>query len=212
MDKTTTIEVGYNQFTRYYTDKIPLEDIDGMAKHIDLLPTTWTTGKIQDHGTKTISDGDINPARDCRIKWIDDKKVREYVWNEFLRANVDVDFQFDITNLENIQYTRYDPGMHYNWHNDTMRGNMGGDTPMIRKLSMTLVLNDEFEGGEFEIGENQGWIDDEGNYSMKLKTYRMDLRKGDILVFPSNLEHRVNPVTTGQRNVLVAWAWGPLFK
>ena len=38
------------------------------------------------------------------------------------------------------------------------------------------------------------------------------LKKGDVLVFPSIMHHRVHPVLSGERRVLVAWAWGPLYK
>ena len=34
----------------------------------------------------------------------------------------------------------------------------------------------------------------------------------DILVFPSMMEHRINPILSGERKVLVSWAWGTLFK
>ena len=40
----------------------------------------------------------------------------------------------------------------------------------------------------------------------------MPLKKGDIVVFPSQMEHRVNPILSGERKVIVAWAWGPLYK
>ena len=41
---------------------------------------------------------------------------------------------------------------------------------------------------------------------------KLDLKKGDVLVFPSMMHHRVNPILSGERRVLVAWAWGPLYK
>ncbi len=192
-------EVGYNQFTRFYTNKLSEEHINGMIEYVDSIPSIWQMGKI--------GAGDLVTERKCNIRWIKDVKVKKFVWNEFLRANKDEDFGFDIDNLEDIQYTQYDPGMHYNWHNDTLRRDN-----KIRKLSMTIILNDEFEGGEFEVGENQGFTDNLGNYSLRLKTYKLNLKKGDMVVFPSSLDHKVNVVTKGQRNVLVAWAWGPLFK
>ena len=33
-----------------------------------------------------------------------------------------------------------------------------------------------------------------------------------VIVFPSMMHHRVHPVLSGERRVLVAWAWGPLYK
>ena len=36
--------------------------------------------------------------------------------------------------------------------------------------------------------------------------------RGECLIFPSWLPHKVNPVTSGKRISLVAWIQGPLFK
>jgi PKHD-type hydroxylase len=65
---------------------------------------------------------------------------------------------------------------------------------------MTVQLSDpsEYEGGLFKI-ENQEiplW-------------YR---EKGTVMVFPSYLRHRVEPVTRGVRRSLVAWFEGPRWR
>ena len=60
---------------------------------------------------------------------------------------------------------------------------------------MSIILNDDFEGGDFEIyGEES------------------ELPKGSVIVFPSFIEHRVAPVIKGTRYSLVAWFVGPPFK
>ena len=64
-------------------------------------------------------------------------------------------------------------------------------------------MNDEYAGGSFEVGHY--------HRGEKLKT-TMPLKKGDIVIFPSQMEHRVNPILSGERKVIVAWAWGPLYK
>ena len=38
--------------------------------------------------------------------------------------------------------------------------------------------------------------------------YKIDLNKGDVVVFPSYFLHRVSPVTKGTRYSVVAWAVG----
>ena len=73
---------------------------------------------------------------------------------------------------------------------------------MIRKLSFTLCLNDEFEGGEFDICNP-----DPRETKNTIKSFK--LKKGDMIVFPSHTWHRVNPVTKGTRKSLVGWALGP---
>ena len=66
---------------------------------------------------------------------------------------------------------------------------------------MTLVLKDDWEGSDFELKKTPNTPE-----------MKIPLRKGDLLVFPSLMNHRVTPLISGERKVLVAWAWGPLFK
>ena len=59
-------------------------------------------------------------------------------------------------------------------------------------LSMVCLLNDDFTGGEFVIGE---------------KT--INLTSGDVVVFPSNFmfPHKVNTIKNGERYSFVSWVW-----
>ena len=66
-----------------------------------------------------------------------------------------------------------------------------------RKLSMTIVLNKNYEGGEFEFFSETDLI--------KEKT-------GTVIVFPSYMVHRVNPITKGTRYSLVVWFVGEPFQ
>ena len=63
-----------------------------------------------------------------------------------------------------------------------------------RKLSMTIVLNNDYEGGEFQFF----------NYKDQL----IKEKKGTVIVFPSYMVHRVRPVTKGTRYSLVVWFCG----
>ena len=69
---------------------------------------------------------------------------------------------------------------------------------MIRKLSFTVLLNDDFEGGEFEIHTTQKTV--------------LELKKKDVVVFHADTPHRVKPVTKGTRHSLVGWIQGPPYK
>ena len=44
------------------------------------------------------------------------------------------------------------------------------------------------------------------------KTTKIKAKKGDLVVFPSFIEHKVAPVTKGVRYSVVAWYGGPPFK
>ena len=62
---------------------------------------------------------------------------------------------------------------------------------------MTIVLNDDYEGGEFNFFDCENLI--------KEKT-------GTIIVFPSYAVHKVNPITKGTRYSLVVWFVGEPFQ
>ena len=75
------------------------------------------------------------------------------------------------------------------------------DDGLVRKLSMTCLLNDpkDFEGGNFMFRASN-------------EEYSVDLNKGDVIIFPSYLLHKVSQVTKGSRCSLVVWALGEPFR
>lgn len=110
-------------------------------------------------------------------------------------------YNFDINGYDRLQYGEYnqkDQGT-YNWHIDSTFNN--GEQYEDRKLSVTLMLNDDYEGGDFEI------IHSELNEPIKITK-----EKGKVIVFPSFLFHRVTPVTRGIRKSIVVWVIGPKFR
>ena len=104
------------------------------------------------------------------------------------RANIDSGLNFQIDGVDHLQLTKYSaPSGHYNYHID---GNGYTESnSKVRKLSMTCLLNDDFEGGDFNFRISE-------EYSVKME-------QGDVLFFPSYFPHRVTPVTKGVRYSLV---------
>jgi PKHD-type hydroxylase len=98
---------------------------------------------------------------------------------------------------EVAQFTHYIKGGFYNWHMDNEV--IGKNQPPVRKISMTLLLSDPstFEGGELEFMH---------------KGKKAKLKQGQAIFFASWLQHRVIPVTKGERSSLVMWFGGPPFK
>ena len=97
---------------------------------------------------------------------------------------------------EKAQVSEYSKGQFYDWHTDS---SLDMDTePPVRKLSMTLLLNDpsEFEGGNLEIAGKK----------------MSHMKQGHAAIFASFLQHRVTPVTKGVRKSLVVWFNGEPFK
>jgi PKHD-type hydroxylase len=80
-------------------------------------------------------------------------------------------------------------------------------------LSVTCQLTDgsEYTGGElqFDTRKYDPHLRDENQHVI---TSREILPKGSIVVFPSDVWHRVKPVTSGTRYSLVIWNLGYPFK
>lgn len=112
-----------------------------------------------------------------------------------LRANRECGWEYHITGRENVQFAEYGPEQHYHWHTDTFT--LSGK-PIERKLTVVCLLNDEFEGGKFQV--------------RLYSDYDAPLKKGTVIAFPSILEHRVVPVTSGIRYSATMWFNGPRFR
>lgn len=109
--------------------------------------------------------------------------LNDYCYN--IIANTSL--PFPASRISQLYFVRYNTGGQYKDHYDA--NPCGGVRP---DYSMTCFLNDDYEGGELVI------TTDTGEKSIKLD-------KGKAIVYPGNLLHRVNEVTSGVRNVFVGW-------
>ena len=151
-------------------------------------------------GRRRATSGVDTKKRITTISWIPFKDMPEMyrdIEKTMLQANNN-HFGFEGMRLtEPGQFTHYHTGGFYEWHMDT--DVMGKHQPPVRKISMTLLLSDPatFEGGELEFMS---------------KGRRAKLKQGQAIFFASWLQHRVKPVTRGERKSLVMWFGGPSFK
>ena len=98
-----------------------------------------------------------------------------------------------------INVNRYDsPGGRIGPHTD-VGGYVGCDD---RKLSLTILLNTDFEGGSFYLNSGKPTV----------PFNQTPNGRGDAAVFPSFVMHAVSSVTAGQRYSAVVWLRGPKFK
>jgi PKHD-type hydroxylase len=113
------------------------------------------------------------------------------LFNYAIRANIQAEWNIGVTVPQTLQLAQYGPSQHYGWHDDS---DFFFKRAAIRKLSVICMLSDksEYDGGQFEF-EHTGQI---------------EFDKGDIIVFPSFLRHRVNPVTSGIRKTSTLWILG----
>ncbi|MEN9389818.1 MAG: hypothetical protein RLY61_902 [Candidatus Parcubacteria bacterium] len=113
------------------------------------------------------------------------------LFNIACMSNVQAEWNFSILGPERLQVASYGPEQHYTWHTDAellLKENI------TRKLSVICMLSDssEYSGGVLEL-DRYGEV---------------KLERGDVLVFPSFLKHRVTPVTEGLRKTAVIWVTG----
>jgi PKHD-type hydroxylase len=156
-------------------------------------------GKWENGTVKGLPD---KPTRISNIYWATDQWLYDLVFLYMTEANKRAGWNLDISGAESMQVTKYDVGSHYDYHMD---GNGTGYYNMpnnkffhnkTRKLSMSIMLNDGYEGGEFKFQDVPGQISGEGG-------------RGDVIVFPSWQTHKVFPVKKGTRYSLVVWFLGP---
>ena len=151
--------------------------------------------------TAQSSQKDPMNERHSDVSWIDPVEknydIFEKISEGVMNANEQAKWHFDAPIIEPLQFTEYKIGQKYDWHVDQFMGIE--DT--IRKISFSILLNDEFEGGDFQIEAGSPTMQEERMHTIKLK-------KGDALIFPSYTWHRVLPVTSGIRHSLVGWCRG----
>ena len=179
-----------------WKEEIPHETC---KKLINLGEGKWGHGGIGDSDR-------VDYIRQSDIVWINEQWVYDLIWPYMGFANQQAEWKYDIVSAESCQVTRYTKDGFYTWHKDGLGSHnevwnepnneaLHGNT---RKLSMAVILNSDFEGGDFELRDFDGNIP--------------GLKEGSIIVFPSFIDHRVTPVTKGIRYSLVAWFLGPPFR
>jgi predicted 2-oxoglutarate/Fe(II)-dependent dioxygenase YbiX len=92
-----------------------------------------------------------------------------------------------------MKFIRYSPGQTMQTHCDHIHDLFDGERRGIPILSVIGILNDDYEGGELIMCEDK----------------KIDTKKGDLLIFPSNFlyPHEITPVTKGVRYSYVSWLW-----
>ena len=66
---------------------------------------------------------------------------------------------------------------------------------------MSLFLNEDYEGGDFDLELYKPGTDP------RFESFK--LPKGSAIFFQADQWHRVRPVTSGVRKSIVAWFYGP---
>ena len=199
----------------YYSD-IPEDIVDIIEKDLSIKFDS------QMGDSKLYGDALNKDKRNSQNAWVPTHHwLGGFMWHYIERANRE-NFLYDLRCIdgESMQYTRYDVGQFYGWHNDaglanqykpeTVGNRMEGrandfvneSTELVRKLSFVLQLSDpdDYEGGNLQLLDEAG------------KSYFAPRKRGTVILFDSRTQHRVLPVKSGLRKSIVGWTVGPRWK
>ena len=201
----------------WFKDAIPThvcDDIVRYAKQLqDQMAVTGQFSNKKELNKKQIQD--LKKKRDSDIVWMNDRWVYKEIQPYIHQANASAGWNFNWDYSESCQFTKYKKGQYYDWHCDSWdRPYHKPEEPNShgkqRKLSVTLSLSNdkEYKGGELEFDMRNHDPDKKANTHV-LKEIRS---KGSLVVFPSDVWHRVKPVKSGIRHSLVIWNLGWPFK
>ena len=105
------------------------------------------------------------------------------------------DFEWFVgwTGYSPIKFLRYHPNKTMQNHCDHIQTLFDGKRKGIPILSIIGILNDDYEGGDLVMFGDK----------------KIDMKKGDLIIFPSNFlyPHKISPVIKGIRHSYVSWVW-----
>jgi len=172
--------------------------------------------------------------RKSQVSFIQEQWLFDLILSYIDVANKRAGWYYEWDECEAIQFTQYKVGDYYKWHMDGQSDRDGAYRKKdlsgpswpslacrgkkipknwigkVRKLSATVILNVNYEGGVFEILSDP--YHDRKTDTMTQEIRTPDIKSlGTILVFPSYLNHRVTKITKGVRHSLVVWCLGKPF-
>jgi len=147
--------------------------------------------------------GQSTVTRSSKIAFIKDRRVLEPFMKLAQDVNKSAGWHFYIDAIEPMQYGEYHFGNEYGWHVD--QHSKPYKDGRVRKFSFSIFLNDDFEGGEFDLEIH--------NPNVNPRYITIDkLSPNTAVFFQADVWHRVRPVTMGIRRSLVGWVLGPRFR
>ena len=157
-----------------------IAEIRGSLEQADFMEGTMTGEASLKNNLQTLED---NPALEAPTRKIYQALMTRAEFRHFAMPK-----------QMNIKFNRYDEGMFYGRHMDAAL--MGGlhREPFRTDLSFTLFLNDasDYDGGELIIDTSLGEL-------------RVKDEPGTVVVYPSTMIHRVDPITRGYRLAAIGW-------
>jgi PKHD-type hydroxylase len=208
-DKWGNAEIGH-QYDLSHEEKVLHKNFP--FSNQEIAKTHFSTG-----ATSVVEQKSLPRTREdkkyrlCETSWTKEKWIYDAVWPYMEEANKASGWRYDIKYAESMQIAKYEKDGYYNFHKDGKSDHLsvynmpenGYMHDKVRKLSMSVSLNEDFEGGDLEFS----FYKQEKCHIETVKTNKL----GNVVVFPSYQEHRITPVTKGTKYSLVVWFIGPPF-
>jgi hypothetical protein len=123
-------------------------------------------------------------------------EIMKLVWDSistYIFKDLNVPWFNSWNGFTGAKYNRYSQTHGMDLHCDHIQSIFDGQKKGVPILTILIILNNDFEGGEFIMFDEEV----------------IPFSKGDVLIFPSNFlfPHKVNAVTAGVRYSTVFWAW-----
>lgn len=159
--------------------------LDFSLKELELVPSKIVTDYTDDNINTNIRESNqvFYPYYEKFPFLLE--KMRKLLNQYIFVKGFDLDFE-----QSQFQFTQYYPGGHFGWHRDAHGKKI---TDYDRYCSLVIQLNEEYDEGDLQIKDNQN------------ETLTVEKGTGNLILFLSNIEHRVVPVKSGVRYTLVNW-------
>ena len=172
------------------TDRI----YDSIHKEVD--NSDLDIGLIGNENTPDKNDLYLD-TRQSEIYWLQKSKKAQACAHQLV---IEVNKQYFDLELEkqlppDNQYTVYRSlDDHYDWHQDHYDDEPSDDFTRVLSLSICLSPTDFYQGAEFFIKDGS---------ERNVRVFKMHY--GEFIIFPSDVEHKVNALREGERESLVIW-------
>ena len=201
----------------FFKKAVPDRICENIKKYgLSQQPEVAITGNEKGNVPKTEEEfKQLHKTRNSDVVWLNEPWIYREVHPYVRTANVNAGWNFQWDFSESAQFTIYKKGQHYSWHADSWdkpydNPNNPNTHGKIRKITTVLILSDpeDYEGGALEF--NFGNLDPAKKQNTLIS--KEVGAKGTIVVFPSHVSHRVQPVTKGVRYSMPTWHLGYPFR
>lgn len=159
----------------------------------DLCDEIIKNSKIKNFRRATTGDNQVSKSRVCYNSPLD-KKFEKNIYESVAKILFEYkkSFKHFGTGLT-IEDTGYEHLLYLGKENGNYKMHVDHFDLQPRILSISFILNDNYDGGDFVFFEDNSFV--------------VKKKKGSAVVFPSNFcfPHSVKPVSNGDRHSIITW-------